>query len=113
MNPTTHAILNSVAASDPNLTVGERTLLQRLVTGQADLPPAAQSAGPLLLTQQQAARLLGISRVTLWRMTKGGIIRPVELSPGNPRYRRDDLEVIAREGHTGLRKTRARKLATV
>lgn len=111
MNPTTHAILNSVAGSDPNLTIGERTLLQRLVTGQADLPAPAQSSGPLLLNQREAARLLGISRVTLWRMTKGGIIRTVELSPGNPRYRRDDLEAIAREGHRALRRQPGRKPA--
>jgi len=103
MTPTTQAILSSVATSDPSLSRGERATLQRLVSGQTDTPAAATN-GPVLLNQKDAARLLGISRITLWRMTKNGIIRPVELSPGNTRYRREDLATLAQGGYEALRK---------
>jgi len=100
MTPTTQAILNSVATSDPNLSLGEKSLLQRLISGQtAEALPKATDDAPLLLNQKQAARALGISRVTLWRMTKSAVFHPVEIFPGSFRYRREEVEAVAREGH--------------
>lgn len=100
MTPTTHAILNSVATSDPNLSLGEKSLLHRLISGQAaEGVPSAPNDAPLLLNQKQAARALGVSRVTLWRMTKSAVFHPVEIFPGSFRYRREEVEAVAREGH--------------
>lgn len=104
MNPTTHAILNSVASSDRELTPAEKILLQRLLNGQAESPASASEA--MLMTQKQAAQTLGVSRVTLWRMTKETILTPVEVLPGTFRYRRDEVESVARLGHTATLKIR-------
>ncbi len=110
MTPTTQAILNSVAVSDPNLSAGERALLQRLAAGQTVEPTTATPSGaPLLLTQKQAAQMLGISRVSLWRLTREAVFRPVEIFPGRFRYRREEIEAVAREGHAAtLRRTTRR-----
>jgi excisionase family DNA binding protein len=47
---------------------------------------------PALLTKTDAARLLGVSRWTLDRLVKGGVLREVRLADGmNPRLLRDDV----------------------
>lgn len=100
MTATTRAILQSLAATDPDLSEGEKGMLRRLVSGEAEQAPAAKAwaDAPLLLTQKQAAWSLGISRVTLWRMTKEAVFAPVEITPGNFRYRREEIEAVARKG---------------
>lgn len=55
----------------------------------------ARVDGPLLLGMSQAAKFLGVSRATLWRMIKSGRISKVEVLPGSFRVRRADLESIA------------------
>lgn len=97
MTTGTQAILQSVADNDPSLTVGEKDLFQRLISGRLQPEPAISTA-PLLLTQKEAARVLGVSRVTLWRMTKEAVFSPVEITAGNFRYRRDEIEAVARLG---------------
>ena len=42
-----------------------------------------------------SARMLGVSRATLWRMTKAGLLQKIEVLPGSFRLRRSDLEAIA------------------
>ena len=51
--------------------------------------------GPLLMGMSASARLLGVSRATLWRMTKVGLLQKIEVLPGSFRLRRSDLEAIA------------------
>ncbi len=96
MTPTTQAILNSVALSDPSLSPSERTLLQQLVSGRAGDVTLMPAEVPLLLTQKEAARILGISRVSLWRLTKEAVFNPVEIFAGRFRYRREEVEAVAR-----------------
>jgi hypothetical protein len=52
-------------------------------------------SGPLLLGMTASAKLLGVSRATLWRMIKRGMLEKVEVLPGSFRLRRIDLEAIA------------------
>lgn len=53
-------------------------------------------SGPLLMGMSDAARLLGVSRASMWRMiVKYGRIKRVELFPGSYRVRRADIEAIA------------------
>jgi predicted DNA-binding transcriptional regulator AlpA len=52
-------------------------------------------SGPLLLGMTASAKLLGVSRATLWRMIKGGLLQKIEVLPGSFRLRRADLEAIA------------------
>jgi predicted DNA-binding transcriptional regulator AlpA len=51
--------------------------------------------GPLLLGMSASAKLLGVSRATLWRMIKAGLLQKVEVLPGSFRLRRADLESVA------------------
>lgn len=57
--------------------------------------PSVETAGPLLLGMKAAAKFLGVSRTTLWRMIVDGRLKRVEVLPGSFRLRRADLEAIA------------------
>jgi excisionase family DNA binding protein len=56
--------------------------------------PTDQAEKPILLTRAEAAKLLGCSPMTIYRMVKDGKLQPVKLREKN-RYRRIDLEKIA------------------
>lgn len=51
----------------------------------------------LLANQVEASRLIGVSRYTLWRWVRDGVIQPVMVR-GVARYRISDLEKLAAEG---------------
>jgi predicted DNA-binding transcriptional regulator AlpA len=53
------------------------------------------TSGPLLLGMSASAKLLGVSRATLWRMTNLGVLQKIEILPGSFRLRRADLEAFA------------------
>jgi hypothetical protein len=87
MNPTSRAILQSVVTTDSSLTSGERELVLRLISGQVEeIGRGADSDIRALVTQKRAAELLSVNRVTIWRMTKEGLLHPVEILPGTWRY---------------------------
>lgn len=50
---------------------------------------------PLLLGMGEAAKYLGVSRPTLWRMIQAGRLEKVELFSGSHRVRRRDIEDMA------------------
>ena len=52
-------------------------------------------SGPFLIGMSDAARLLGLSRATLWRMIRAGRLEKVEILRGSHRLRRADVEMIA------------------
>ena len=56
---------------------------------------AIGASGPLLMGMSASAKLLGVSRATLWQMTKAGLLQRIEVLPGSFRLRRADLEAIA------------------
>lgn len=56
--------------------------------------PIGRKQQPLLLKLGDGAKLLGVSRATLWRMIKSGKIVPVEILPGTHRVSRADLEAL-------------------
>lgn len=51
--------------------------------------------GPLLCGMSPAAKYLGVSRATLWRMIKAGRLGRVEVLPNSFRVRRTELEALA------------------
>ncbi len=68
----------------------------RMLKGETPPPPGRPAAiGPLLLGMGAAAKLLGVSRATFWRVLQAGRIGKVELFPGSCRVRREDVEVLA------------------
>ena len=97
MNSTSQAILATVLSTDTSLSAAERCRVERLIAGQTDTPDRfpADYADRLLVTQKAAADLLSVSRITIWRMTRDGALRPVEVLPGTWRYRLDEIEKIA------------------
>ena len=68
--------------------------IDRILEGkvQARVEP---TTGPLLYGMTPAAKFLGVSRATLWRMIKAGRLGKVEVLPGSFRVRRVDLEALA------------------
>jgi excisionase family DNA binding protein len=57
---------------------------------------------PVLLTQREAAELLGVSRRTMQRLFTTGALEPVRIvGLGRPRYRRADLERFAQGERAG------------
>jgi excisionase family DNA binding protein len=96
MNSTTRAILQSILSSDHDLTGPESEALRRISSGA---PAATDDPEPrLLLTQKQAAQQLSVSRMTLWRLTKRGTLRPVQITPSTWRYRYSEIADFARTG---------------
>ncbi len=100
MNPTSRAILQTVLTSDTALSEPERDVMQRLVSGivESALMPARANDEPLLVTQKAAAKILSVDRVTVWRMTRDGMLHPVEILPGTWRYLWVELVELAKTG---------------
>ena len=59
------------------------------------------SKQPLLLTKRQVQKLLNISRTTLWRMIKAGILTAVEIYPGMERISSDCIERLLNKHREG------------
>jgi len=75
-------------------TPAQQEAIDRILAGQ--MPAAAPApTGPLLVSMGPAAKFLGVSRTTLWRMIQAGRLAKVEVLPGSFRVRRADLEAIA------------------
>jgi len=60
------------------------------------------TTGPLLYGMTAAAKFLGVSRATLWRIFRSGRLKKLEIMPGSFRVRRADLEAFA-GGKNGVR----------
>ena len=75
-------------------TPAEVSAIDRILEGKNE-PPQPVATGPLLVGMGDGAKLLGVSRATLWRMIKVGRVGKVEVLPGSFRLRRADLEGIA------------------
>jgi hypothetical protein len=102
MNPTSHAILQTVIATDSSLTPAERDFVQRLISGETGFEaPRSGSDERLLVTQKRAAELLSVSRVTIWRMTKELVLHPIEILPGTWRYPFGEIVALSRTGVDG------------
>ena len=74
-------------------TPAQQAAIECVLSGQAALN-LREPTGPLLLGMSAAAKRLGVSRATLWRMVRSGRLRKIEILPGSFRLRVRDLETI-------------------
>ena len=91
MNDLTGELLAAVMAAPAE----RKEAALRMLRGE-DLSPAPRRIeGPLLMGIGAAAKLLGISRQTLWRACIAGRLEKVELFPGSYRVRKEDVVAMA------------------
>lgn len=73
--------------------------IDRILAGEIEgPPPPPRLTGPLLLNMSRAARLLGVSRHTVWRLMRKGNLKPVEVRSRLVLLRRSDIERLGTEG---------------
>ena len=89
MTVTNDEIIQAVFTASPENK--SRALL--ILQGRAESPKSPQETigEPLLLGMGDSAKLLGISRCTLWRLIKAGRLEKVEIYNNAYRLRRSDL----------------------
>ena len=93
MKAATEKIMRTVLDADETVSAGLvedvlAVLKDEAVSGRYD------PNRPLVVTQAQAARLLGVHRCARWRLVKRGKIRRVSVA-GLPRYPLEDLKRMA------------------
>ena len=71
-----------------------QTEIDRILSGDHSAR-GENSSGPLLLGMSAAAKFLGCSRTTIFRLCRAGRLQKCELMPGSFRIRRADLEALA------------------
>jgi excisionase family DNA binding protein len=71
----------------------QQSAIDRILEGKPEAE-AKPRTGPLLLGMGPAAKYLGVSRGTLYRMIQAGKLKRVEILPGSSRVRREDVEAI-------------------
>lgn len=92
MKKNTSQIVRAVLQGDDTIRADQRDTVLAVLSEKGQ-----GGALPLLVTQAQAARMLSVSRITIFRMVRDGQLAPV-LVRGLRRYRREDLERIAKHG---------------
>jgi hypothetical protein len=110
MNATSRAILQTVLSTDSSLSPVERNAFRDLVEGRVEtkVEVGEFNGEHLLITQKKVASLLAVSRITIWRMTKGAILHPVEVIPGMWRYHFREIALLARQGSAPPNESRPR-----
>lgn len=94
MKPATRQMIELALASDDTVCAEIAQEIRDVIRGRSFAERPGRD-GPLTLTMTDAAKTLGVSRATLWRMVKAGILRPVEVMSGTLRIRRDDLHRVS------------------
>jgi len=90
MNAATYKAIKAVLGTDDTVTKDQARSALAILQGRVpDSGPL-----PLLLTQKQAAHLLGVSRFTVRKMTQEGKLHPVQVHERR-HYRRTEIEAIA------------------
>lgn len=72
--------------------------IDQVLAGKVTQETTRPNSFPLLLGMGEAAKLLGVSRPTLWRLLKSGRLDKIELLPNSYRIRRADIEELVKNG---------------
>ena len=94
MKDITGEILQALMVAPPS----RKQQALKLLRGEYQPEP---TTGPLLYSMSEAARVLGVSRTTFWRLFQTGQLKKVEIMKGCYRVRRSDIEELARDGIPG------------
>ncbi len=96
--PTIQNILNSESNIIIQVSLEDlKAFAQEILIGAksiAMIEAEAAASSDQLLTVDEAARLLSVSKMTLYRWDQNGILRKVEIG-GKRRYRKSDIERLA------------------
>ena len=112
MRPSTRDIIQAALRGDETVPVKVVEAILGLLDGR--VPSDLQ--GPLLLKMKDAARLLGVGKTWFWEQVTADrtrlpkFIQPVEINPGDYRYRRQDIEAFASRLSTYAPKRRKQKV---
>lgn len=94
MKASTKEMIRLTLSSDDTIAPALAQRVMEMLEGREQGRPIGERES-LLMTMIAAAKLLGVSRVTMWRIVKEGVLRPVEITPRVFRIRREDLQELA------------------
>lgn len=76
----------------------QQQAIDRILSNEPPPSSTAPITGPMLYNMTKAARFLGVSRTTLWRIIQAGHLNRVEVMAGTFRIRHQDLLTLAEKG---------------
>ncbi|MBT3193246.1 MAG: hypothetical protein HN341_11890 [Verrucomicrobia bacterium] len=94
MNRLTEKVIRLALEEDPEITSKQAREVAEVLKGRSrPVGSAEMGQEAILVSNREAARLLSVSRQTLWRLEKHGVIKPVVLGhAGGHRIKRYALE---------------------
>lgn len=95
MRKNTIEAVKAILACDSTVTGKMQACVLGILNGQ-DLSQGPEKAEPLplMLSQSEAGRLLGVSRITIFRMLESGELHRVQVH-GVPKIKRSEIEQVA------------------
>ena len=96
MKDTTKQILMMLLKSDETISNKQFYATMRILEDKqlAEIYEPEPIKAPLLLNMGEAAKYLGVSRPTLWRMIKAGALEKVQITRNSYRLRKRDIEKL-------------------
>ena len=94
----TERIISTAIAEDPEISPDQTKAAMNILKGvQSSAALEKEAADKILVTTREAARLLSVSRQTLWRLEKENAITPIILgSRGGQRIKRYSIAALKR-----------------
>lgn len=112
MKEATKAIIELTINNDDEIDSQIAELILNALQGHLPTSRSSNPADPLLLKMNDAAKRLGVSRVTFWRLVNSGAIKPVEIFENVFRYNYGDLVALSEKRSHYSPKARGKKSAT-
>ena len=114
MKEATKTIIELAIKNDEQVDSQVANVITKALKGQ--LPEKSNSLSrnpdePMLLKMNDAAKKLGVSRVTFWRLVHTGAVEPVEIFEGVFRYNYGDLVALSEKRSRYAPKVRGKKSA--
>ena len=102
MNVNVYSAVAAMLDADASLTTQDKEKILAVCRHPNEFLKSEQRIVPQLLNTTAAAKAMGISRCTLWRMTTEGRLRAIRFRPdGSARYDLDDILALINEQKRG------------